>query len=434
MRIGKLFGLQSRSAERNALQISEPRPVAQTRESGAQSSSSRTCGNTIQQGHLPGRGANPSQDAQVPSGPSSGAGGAHTRQTTSPTTTTTTHSTQAAPTTLQDLVSVGLLPANVEQFHLNADQQAVLLSKPVVEGLKRNRDAGVQVDLAAFAQIPPASLPAVHGGNVDAGRFMTDAFAAAPSRPPENNAGTPLLSLIIKSNVWANCVGSSGKPAFTDCLEKFGQGRECQPFQRAALAQWAQSLAPEIMALKDPRPGMINDSNLVSSQGTSLAFAAASSHDDIFQALKERGLNCNVTNDLGQTPLFFVADAHDHRASVQRLVDAGVDVNHADKLGRTAFHIAIDSSRIDSIYALRNCDADPHCRDIEGKNAFHFLAQSSFIGRESIFVLTNAKVDMFAKDASGKRPIDYVNNDQDGFRRFIGQLMNEEKPGSVKLD
>lgn len=73
--------------------------------------------------------------------------------------------------------------------------------------------------------------------------------------------------------------------------------------------------------------------------------------------LIEAGSHIDARDDLGRTPIFYLAN-------IAALVEAGADVNARDRDGRTPLHMAISSDRAS---ALLQAGADIGAEDNDGK-------------------------------------------------------------------
>lgn len=137
---------------------------------------------------------------------------------------------------------------------------------------------------------------------------------------------------------------------------------------------------------------------------TPLMMAAARGNVAMVEFLIACGSIVTARDDFGQNVLHFAADSRDLRM-MGLCLDAGLDPNLSDDEGRTPLHILFDgsdSSRPDLVALLLSRGASPNARDHEGRTVLHLLAQDSSYHSESLRLLVAAGADPFsvAKDES----------------------------------
>lgn len=78
---------------------------------------------------------------------------------------------------------------------------------------------------------------------------------------------------------------------------------------------------------------------------------AGSQNEEVFKYLQGSGLNIDLQDDMGWSPLFWAA--HAGRAPiVKQLIEAGVNVDAVDTRRRTALHWAADAGHTDVVTVL----------------------------------------------------------------------------------
>ena len=114
------------------------------------------------------------------------------------------------------------------------------------------------------------------------------------------------------------------------------------------------------------------------------------------------GINVNVTNEHGLTPLHLAA-YKGYEKIFQLLVKAEADVNVTDEYGFTPLYYAAMYGHADIVEALFNAEAKLDTRDCEGRTVL--INQVSKGNLEMVEVLVNAGADVDAADDMGAKPL-----------------------------
>jgi len=80
----------------------------------------------------------------------------------------------------------------------------------------------------------------------------------------------------------------------------------------------------------------------------------------------------------GATPLHWAAD-RGHQASIDVLLQHGVDLNACDHDGMTPLHYAALAEQKGCFMLLRSAGADPTCRSLDGQTAEELIPDTSWM-------------------------------------------------------
>ncbi|ETK89089.1 hypothetical protein F441_06886 [Phytophthora nicotianae CJ01A1] len=106
----------------------------------------------------------------------------------------------------------------------------------------------------------------------------------------------------------------------------------------------------------------------------------------IVSALLNMGIDCNIQNHDGESPLLLVAASGDVTTAKVLLTSPSIQVNLSCPLGVTAFHAAANAGDVEMIRLLCDAGAQPEKRDDNGWTALHYAAACS-TGLEAIHFL-----------------------------------------------
>ena len=109
----------------------------------------------------------------------------------------------------------------------------------------------------------------------------------------------------------------------------------------------------------------------VGRDGPSLIRVMNAAHRPVIDLLFTAGVDVNVCDQRGRSPLIASALARDW-PTVKRLIDAGADVKHADVAGFTPLMAAAMGGHLPSVQEMLSRGADPAAGDLAGHTALHY--------------------------------------------------------------
>nr|VZI45134.1 unnamed protein product [Spirometra erinaceieuropaei] len=132
-------------------------------------------------------------------------------------------------------------------------------------------------------------------------------------------------------------------------------------------------------------------------------FAALYNNIELLQALKGNDLlELEVSNKIGQTPLFF-AVLSGSIETVRFFLESGASFDVTDVLGETALHIACKNSNPSTCIALVAAGVDPNAINLEGETALHLATKESLF--EAVQVLLMRKANPNIQNQVGNLPL-----------------------------
>ena len=117
---------------------------------------------------------------------------------------------------------------------------------------------------------------------------------------------------------------------------------------------------------------------------------------------KNKGLDINATNVVGETPLY-KAVRYGTPETVQALIAAGADVNATEVYGETPLHNAVRYGTPETVQALIDAGADVNAQDKFGYAPLHRATEWGT--PETVQALIAAGADVNAKDNVGETPL-----------------------------
>ena len=131
----------------------------------------------------------------------------------------------------------------------------------------------------------------------------------------------------------------------------------------------------------------------------------------IMDLFKQKGLDFNVKDNKGRSPLHYLTRNHQNAWFVKKFIQSGgVDVNVRDNESKTPLHGAMNSLIFfrypELIEVFISAGADINARDNEGKTLLHYVGRNEAIAN----TLVTAGASRSIKDNTGKIPMDYASN------------------------
>lgn len=308
--------------------------------------------------------------------------------------------------TLAALVEIGLLPAEALTALEGEDYQAhqqLLLTDTMIQGLLLNRSAGLSINFDAFKNVPADRLPPVYS---DEPRLLDHSRGIA-SRENDNllqradGSETSIISEIVRSHVFTNVFVHENTSLLEACMAKFDKrdsqdGEHISEAHLALLKDWIKDAHEDVLNARR-EPVAESDEEMESKRGLSLAFQAATTHEDLVDTLIDEGVNFNLAKADGDTPLIAASNMYSRgtRKIASKILErtTDIDVNHADKAGRTALHWAAIWGDIDLAVQLIARHANVNQKTVAGKTPLHLASVGKNIDLVRELIQHNARVD-----------------------------------------
>ncbi|KAM5437912.1 hypothetical protein MaudCBS49596_006473 [Microsporum audouinii] len=147
--------------------------------------------------------------------------------------------------------------------------------------------------------------------------------------------------------------------------------------------------------------------------GNALHCAAESGKWRIIEELIHHGMSANCDQQDSHTPIRCTLH-HDHAAAFETLVSYGADIhpNNDDEGSLSIFHMAILHDSVNIVYLILDRQwVDPNSMSKAGHTAMHYAVDMR--NTTIIRKLIEVGADINARDATGKRPLDYASDNGD---------------------
>jgi len=170
------------------------------------------------------------------------------------------------------------------------------------------------------------------------------------------------------------------------------------------------------------------DVNIRNTDGmTPLMIAAEKGHTDVVESLLNKGADVNARSKNryipGETALMNAAEKG-HTATVQVLLANGADANARDKEGRSPLMEAVKGRENTVIKALLAHGADVNAKDSSGATALIYAAQKGL--EDTIKILIQNGADVKIQDNEGQTALVYA--DVDGHKNAVKILLENQTP------
>ena len=148
---------------------------------------------------------------------------------------------------------------------------------------------------------------------------------------------------------------------------------------------------------------------------------------DIITYLLDKGLDPNIQDDRGNTPLH-IATREESLEFISILINNGADPDIKDNQGNSPLHEATLQGNTSSISFLINNRADPNIQDIQGSTPLHIAAFNK--DDTSISALLDNKADPNIQDNQGCSPLHIAAFNQD--TQSISALINKNANPNIQ--
>lgn len=191
---------------------------------------------------------------------------------------------------------------------------------------------------------------------------------------------------------------------------------------------WSASLPRFEIYLALTRRGALESIDVPNPQGqTPLFYAAYFDNQRVARALVSDNARVDVKTKKGQTAMELCLSRNNFEMA-KILVEAGADVDSAGDQGQTALHLACCKSNFKMLkFLIERKSADVCAKDQQGRTPLHWAAMYGDKNNKSrlLEVLLKNQADPRALDNDGKKPIDYLQEDED--KKVFEMLWSHEK-------
>jgi ankyrin repeat protein len=322
--------------------------------------------------------------------------------------------------TVQDLVDIGLVPADSPVSDLNITLRRLLLTDEVIEGLFLNQRAGVPVNLEPLLTVPEHLVPAVWPQSDTVRVYSLDLNRVARQmyqleREDGRLKNHLLLQAVVESGVLANirCVGEDSlfENSVRNLSNYKGPYSGVEIERRQLMTVWARQVHPVMYEARETQDAADIDK-------VPFPCVVACKDENILKVLLDQKVNFDVTDQLGRTPLIHATMTTEPHTldSIEILLKHGASVNQGDTDGRTALHWAVETGSVPRVHLLLANQANINQIDGQARTPLHtylYYIQTLRGMRESeqsqtamVQCLLNAGVNLLQEDSEGKRPYD----------------------------
>ncbi|KAM3460165.1 hypothetical protein NHJ6243_006211 [Beauveria neobassiana] len=133
-----------------------------------------------------------------------------------------------------------------------------------------------------------------------------------------------------------------------------------------------------------------------------LSVAVSAGHEGVAKLLLEHGVEVDVEDAAGRTPLWIAAQTG-RRELALRLLNRGAEKDRRDEHQRTPLWAAADSGQGDTVNLLLECQAAINCRDKFGQTALAVACSKGHVDIVMVLLFYSADMNLF--DIRGRTPL-----------------------------
>ncbi|GHV75302.1 hypothetical protein AGMMS49942_01230 [Spirochaetia bacterium] len=228
----------------------------------------------------------------------------------------------------------------------------------------------------------------------------------------QNYADRAILTLILDKHALVNARNKAGDTslhiAVRGDFEDAGElliSRGADIFAGNAKGESPLYLSfPEKIPPGKVREWIINPTTIPARDGmgnSMLHYAAQWKLDRHIPLMVQKGINPNVSNAMGESPLFMAVRV-DSRSTILTLLGVRANVDARDSQGNTGLHAAVRWNAVNAALALISRGADINAHALNGKTPLHDAVRWGFTVMETL--LTGNGADLEVRDTEGNTP------------------------------
>lgn len=155
-----------------------------------------------------------------------------------------------------------------------------------------------------------------------------------------------------------------------------------------------------------------------------LIAAIVNNEDEEVEKLLQAGVDVNEKTSLGATPLSWAACVG-NLDCILKLLDLGADIGVTTLKGETPLHLAAHCGQAAAVLALLDRGADIEAADLRGRTVLHAAIKGGEDNYEVVSLLTERGADVLARDVDGRTALECTRGSK---QKNIATLLKLNRP------